>query len=61
MRKTFAAFGAVAMLIASPAFGADMALKARAPVIPPASWTGLYVGLNAGYAWGTSDINTAAS
>jgi hypothetical protein len=48
MRKTFAAFGAVAMVIASPAFGADMALKARAPVIPPASWTGFYVGLNAG-------------
>jgi outer membrane immunogenic protein len=61
MRKTFAAFGAFAMLTASPAVGADMALKARAPVIPPASWTGFYVGLNAGYAWGTSDINTSAA
>jgi hypothetical protein len=32
---------------------ADMAVKAPPPPSPPPlSWTGLYIGLNAGYSWG---------
>ena len=36
-------------VIAGPAMAADLA--APAVVVVPASWTGLYVGVNAGYAW----------
>jgi outer membrane immunogenic protein len=45
---------AVAALIGTPAFAADMAVKAspRAlPVAPAYNWTGWYVGGNAGYGW----------
>jgi len=34
---------------------ADMPTKARSMPAPPPAWTGFYVGLNAGYAWGNSD------
>jgi outer membrane immunogenic protein len=36
--------------LSSAAFAADMPLKAPAPVAPP-TWTGFYVGGEAGYAW----------
>ena len=41
--------GLAAALLASPAFAADIPLKA--PVAPVYSWAGSYIGLNAGYAW----------
>ena len=44
----------VAALIGTPAFAADMAVKAPppAPVAAPVySWTGFYVGANGGYGW----------
>jgi outer membrane immunogenic protein len=51
--------GAVAVLAlagTSAATAADMPLKAPAPAVVEAfSWTGFYVGLNAGYFWGHGD------
>jgi outer membrane immunogenic protein len=48
---------AAAALIGTPAFAADMAVKMPVKAPPPAptpvySWTGWYVGLNAGGGWG---------
>jgi len=51
--------GSVALAIVSlgsPAFAADMPLKAPPPPAIAYNWTGFYVGANAGYAWGTSQI-----
>jgi outer membrane immunogenic protein len=46
----------LSLLVAVPAFAADMPLKAKAPPpAPVASWTGWYVGLNAGGIWSNSD------
>ena len=42
---------------ASPAFAADMPLKA-APVYAPAfSWTGYYIGASAGYNWSQNGVD----
>lgn len=48
-------------LAALPAFAADLPARtapvAPAPVAAPAyNWSGFYVGANAGYAWGSSDV-----
>jgi outer membrane immunogenic protein len=49
MKKLF--FGSIALaLLAGPAVAADMPVKAAPP--PVYSWTGLYLGINGGYAWG---------
>jgi outer membrane immunogenic protein len=60
MKKTLAAAVAVASLLAAaPAFAADMpqAYPTKAPppvaVVPAFSWTGFYIGANAGYGWGS--------
>jgi outer membrane immunogenic protein len=60
MRKFLGVIG-VASLIAGPAFAADLGTKPiyKAPVLAPVfSWTGWYIGGNAGYGWGE---NTNAS
>jgi len=52
MNKLGIAVAAAALSIGTSARAADMAVKA--PPLPPApvySWTGWYVGLNAGYSW----------
>jgi outer membrane immunogenic protein len=50
--------GAVTLLAASSAFAADLPVKAKAPPPPPvATWTGLYVGVNGGYGFGSSKLN----
>jgi outer membrane immunogenic protein len=55
MRK-LSAFTGAALLVAGPAFAADLAVKApvyKAPPPPPAYvWTGFYAGVNAGYSLG---------
>ena len=44
---------ALAALIGTPAFAADMALKAPpAPVAPMYGWTGFYLGIEGGGGWG---------
>lgn len=50
--------GLLAAAVASPSFAADLprpAYKsAPAVYVAPFSWSGFYVGINAGYGWGTS-------
>jgi opacity protein-like surface antigen len=54
---------AIGSLAAMPASAAD--LPAKAPVLraTPAAvnWTGFYVGANAGYAWGKTDVRASAT
>jgi outer membrane immunogenic protein len=57
--KTAVAIAAIATLIGTSAWAADMAVKASpTPVAAPAyNWTGVYVGGNVGYGWG---VNTGS-
>jgi|SRR5215469_793969 len=52
---------AVAGLIATPAFAADMGVPPAPPPAPVYNWTGFYVGGNAGVSLGTfkTDFNVA--
>lgn len=62
MKKLLIAGAALAALIGTPALAADMALKAPPPPPPPAwSWTGFYVGLNAGYSVANDPFNQTAA
>ena len=57
MKKLLVAGAALAVLIGTPAFAADMALKAPPP--PPApifSWTGFYIGGELGGAWANGHV-----
>ena len=55
MRKTLLASVSAVVLSSAAVMAADMPTKARSLPAPPPAWTGFYVGLNAGYAWGNSD------
>src|SRR5690242_12989603 len=60
MKKLTTSIVAVASLIGAPAFAADMAVKAPPPAPAPVySWTGWYVGLNAGGGWQTATIDNS--
>ena len=51
------ATAAFAAIVASPVSAADMAVKARPPIVEIWSWTGFYIGGNVGYSWGRSDTD----
>jgi outer membrane immunogenic protein len=55
MKKFLVAGAALAVLIGTPALAADMPVKAPAPAPVPFSWTGFYIGANAGGVWGRTD------
>lgn len=55
MRKlSLSILSALALVTAGAASAADLPVKARPAMtpVPAFSWTGIYVGLNAGYGWG---------
>jgi outer membrane immunogenic protein len=53
---------ALPALLASPAIAADMPVKAPPPPPPTVfSWTGFYVGLNAGGTWARSNADTSVN
>lgn len=56
MKKILVA-GIAALALAQPAAAADMPVKAPRAVAAVWSWTGFYIGGNAGYSWGRSDTN----
>lgn len=51
----------MALVFATPSFAADIPRAVyKAPIAPyfaPYSWTGFYIGLNGGYAWGKADVS----
>jgi len=61
MKRLLIGIAAVAFLVATGAFAADLPVKApiytKAPVYvdPVYDWTGFYVGGNVGYSWGNSN------
>lgn len=63
MKKFLLSGVALAVLVATPAFAADMATRGpvyKAPAAAPLfNWTGFYIGGHAGYGWG--DASGAAS
>lgn len=54
MKRISLAIVSALMFAAPAAQAADMALKAPPPIAPAWTWTGFYVGLNLGGAWGNS-------
>jgi outer membrane immunogenic protein len=55
MKKLLTAIAALG-LVGTPAFAADMAVKAPPPAPEPVySWTGFYAGVNAGWSWGNDN------
>jgi outer membrane immunogenic protein len=65
MRRLILAVGAglLAAAMAMPSLAADLprpVYKAAPNFVAPFSWTGFYVGLNGGYAWGKADVSNSA-
>ena len=64
-RSVLAAIGLFSMAAAMPASAADLprgAVPYKAPAyVAQYNWTGFYVGINGGYAWGNSSVAFAAN
>jgi len=63
MTKSRACLGAaILLLVIPPAFGADLGRPLyktpAAPVYVPYSWTGFYIGINGGPAWGSTEVSS---
>jgi len=57
MQKFLIGLSITVALVGTPAIAADMPVKAPPPVPTPVySWTGFYVGGNAGYDWGNNNV-----
>lgn len=58
MNRIFTGIAAIASLLTTSAFAADLAprtyTKAPAPIAAVYNWTGFYIGGNVGYSWGRS-------
>jgi opacity protein-like surface antigen len=65
MLKSLFSATVLSLTLAASAFAADLPSRkapAYIPPPPPALWTGVYVGLNAGYGWGaTNDATTVTT
>jgi outer membrane immunogenic protein len=66
MKKILFSGAALLTVISGSAMAADLGRPAapapvytKAPMMPAYSWTGAYIGLNAGYAWGDSEAATS--
>src|ERR1700687_2336623 len=63
MKRIFIGIAAVASLLTTSAFAADLAARpyTKAPVYvdPVYNWTGFYIGGNIGYSWGRSRTDAA--
>lgn len=60
MKRILFAGAALAALLGTRAFAADMELKAPPPPAAP-SWTGPYIGLNGGYTWSNDPVQTTTT
>jgi outer membrane immunogenic protein len=64
MFKLAIAASTALILTSSAAFAADLSVYQSSPIAysaPSFSWTGGYVGLNAGYGWGQTDISAGGT
>jgi outer membrane immunogenic protein len=55
MKRIVVGLAAVAVILGTPAFAADMEVRAAPPPPPPPSWTGFYIGVNGGWGWSSFD------
>src|ERR1700683_5668168 len=51
MKRSLFGITAIAALVGTPALAADIPLKAPPPQPAAWTWTGFYLGLNAGWGW----------
>ena len=59
-KQLLVAFAVATCVLGGSAVAADLPMKAPPPVIAPVfSWTGWYVGVTGGGAWGSSDASTS--
>ena len=62
MKQRIFSLSAIAAIISSSAFAADLPSLKSAPAAPVSSWTGAYAGLNIGYNFGNNGpVNVAAT